>query len=170
MGHVAPIKIEEICARADLSHQRVVLRQHARVLVVPDDHVTIGPHEHAAERVVCVPKLHVGAVGGVADVQGIKDQQPAIIARVDRIDQPAMPVAAHLIEIWQDQTSLSPFREGQRCRPDFGPVSIIGRAIAKARALAWINLATVAEMRVHGPPPGTKASTGTREKDAPFAT
>ena len=76
-----------------------------------------------------VPELHVGAVGSVADVQGIEHQQPAEVTRPQRGDQPGVAVAAHGVQVGTFDPGGGPFVEGKLGRPDLGPVVVGGRAV-----------------------------------------
>ena len=134
-GHVDPVaprEVEQVRARAPLAHQRVEFAQERRVAIVPDHHVAIRAEQRRAERVVRVPELHVGGVGGVANVERVEHQQPGIVARHDGLRQPLPPVAAHGLQVRQLQPRRRPFVEGQPRRPDLAPVGIVRRGIARA--------------------------------------
>ena len=103
-----------------------------------------------AERVVGVPQLHIGGVGGVADVQGIEHQKPTVIAIDQPLHQPPPTIVTHLVKIGQRQTGGLPFAEGQLCRPDFDPVIVIRRAIAQTIGAGGVDLAAVAVVIGHG--------------------
>ncbi len=146
---VAAVEIEQVGARAHLAHQRVERGQERRVLVIPDHHVAVGAEQHRAERVVGVPELHVGAVGGIADVERIEHQQPAIAARDDMVGQPPPAIASHRGQVRQLQPRLRPFAESQPRRPDLDPVRVVRRAVAQGGPPAGVDLAAVAVMQVH---------------------
>ena len=153
-GHinlVAPVKVKQIRARALFAHQRVEGAQEGRILVVPDHHIAIGAEQYRAKRVVGVPKLHVGAVGGIADVEGVKHQHSGIIARHDRGGQPLPAKPPHRLKVGKREPRRFPFAIGKLCRANFDPVGIIGGVVAQGGATRRVNLAGVAEMGVHRP-------------------
>ena len=145
-------EIEERGAMADLLDQRVEADQKRRVLVFPDNHVPVGADHAGAKRVVAVPKLHVRGVGRVADVERVEHQEPAIVARLKRLDQPLQPVFAHPFQVGQGQTRRRPFCKGQPRRSNLDPVRIIGGAVAQRFAARGIDLASLRVVFHHCPP------------------
>ena len=151
-GHihlVAPVEIEQVRPRPRLAHQRIEPRQKRRILVVPDYHIAIGTEQHGTKRVMRVPQLHIGAVGRIADIERIEQQQPGIVPRPNRRRQPLPAEFPHRGQIRQFQPRHRPFAIGQLRRSNFHPVGVIGRAIAQRAAPAWINLARVSVVSVH---------------------
>ena len=94
VGRLAGQRVEEGGAGAELGDERVVGGEEGGVLVVPEHHVAVGEHEAGAERVVHVPDLHVGRVGGVADVERVEEQEAAEVAGDDPGHQPVEAPAA----------------------------------------------------------------------------
>ncbi len=58
------------------------------------DGMAVGEDHRVMERVVRRPELHVGDVEGVADVDGVIEQDRGAILRYHLIDQPLLAVAA----------------------------------------------------------------------------
>ena len=97
-----------------------------------------------------VPQLHVGAVRGVADVQRVKHQQPAIVAVHDVLGQPLPAVFAHRWQVGQGQPCGFPFAKGKWRGPDLNTVGVIWGAIRQGGPKAWIDLAGLAVVLIHG--------------------
>ena len=101
LGEVAdilavPAAVGEIGVResgAGLAEQLIPLAQMARAAVVEQDDRPFGRHIDVAAFVVQRPDLHVGDVGGVADVAGIEQQRPAIVALAQLPADPIQAVA-----------------------------------------------------------------------------
>ena len=81
-----------------------------------------------------VPKLHIGAVGGVADVEGVEHQQAAVSAIHDMLGEPRVPIAAHVGKVGEGEVFGFPFAHDKLGWPDLDPVLVIGGAIPKRRA------------------------------------
>jgi hypothetical protein len=110
----------------------------------------IGAEQACAERVVGVPQLHVGGVGGITDVQRIEHQQPAIVAVDQPLGQPFPAVVAHPLKVGQGQAGGLPLAKGQLGWADFNPVVVIRGAIAQPVGAGGVDLAAVAVKVVHG--------------------
>ena len=109
----------------------------------------IGADQQSAERVMRVPKLHIGAVGRVTDVQRIKDQKRTKIARHDMAGQPPPAIFAHCRQIGQREPRRFPFAQRQKRRPDFNPVGVIGCVVPQPRAACGVDFASVTVPCVH---------------------
>ncbi len=149
VGLVAAVEVEQVGAGALFADQGVEFRQEHAVLVVPDHHVAVGADQQGAERVVGVPQLHVGAVGGVADVERVGHDQAAVAAGVDGVDQPLPAVLPHRGQVGQRQPRCFPLVVRQFGGPDLDPVGIVRGAVAQHRALAGVDLAGIAVVLVH---------------------
>jgi hypothetical protein len=146
--------IKEGRTRAEFLHQRVEGDEERGVLVFPHDHMAIGAEQAGAEGVVGVPQLHVGGVGGVADVERVKHEEAAVIPCDQRIGQFLPAIVAHLAQVRQGQARRLPFAERKLRRANFDAVIVIGRAVAKGGAARGVDLAAVGVVLVHGGPPG----------------
>ena len=75
--------LEEVPAapRPHLVDQVELRREVLAAVEVEHDHRPVGRDEGVAHRVVQAPDLHVGAVGGVADVDRIGDHDAGVVAR-----------------------------------------------------------------------------------------
>jgi hypothetical protein len=143
LAPVAGGEIEHRRAGADLGHQRVVIGQERRVLVIPQHHVPVGADHAGAERVVGVPQLHVGGIGRIADVERVEDEDPGKVALGQAVHDPPQPVGAHGVQIGQDQARRLPFGIGQRGGADLDPVLVVQRAVGERQALGGVDLARV---------------------------
>ncbi len=76
-----------------------------------------------------VPELHVGAVGGVTDVERIKHQHPGQITFLQLAADPVKPPLPHPGEVRRGQPGGGPFIKGQPGRADLNAVIIPGAAI-----------------------------------------
>ena len=150
---VAGDRIEERRARAEFLDQGIEGHKERGLLVFPDHHIAVGAQEDGAERVVAVPKLHVGGVGGIADVQRVEHQKSADVTLDQRLGQPPPAVFAHSVQIGRCQARRLPFAERKLRRPDFHPVVVIGGAIAQPVIAGWVDLAAVAVIVGHGMAP-----------------
>ena len=81
-----------------------------------------------------VLQLHIGAVGGVADVEGVEHQQAAVSAIHDMLGKPRVPIAAHVGKVWEGEVCGFPFADDKLGWPDLDPVLVMWGAIAKRRA------------------------------------
>ena len=77
----AAVEVVPGARRPDLVDQREVLGQMRAAVEVEQDHRPLGRDEGVAHRVVQAPDLHVGAVGGVAQVDRVADHDPGVVAR-----------------------------------------------------------------------------------------
>ena len=131
---VTAVEIEQVGTKALFVDERVERAEKGGVFVIPDDHVAVRAQQHGAKRVVGVPKLHVGAVGGVADVEGVEHQQAAVSAIHDMLGEPRVPIAAHVGKVGEGEVCGFPFAHDKLGWPDLDPVLVIWGAIAKRRA------------------------------------
>ena len=72
-------KVVEPGPAAGFLDQGVVSGEVRQPLVLPDHHMPVGRHQDRTERIVRVPDLHIGGVGGVADVERVGQQQTAVV-------------------------------------------------------------------------------------------
>ena len=103
------------------------------MLIVPEHHVAVRQHQAGAERVVGVPDLHVGGIGGVADAERVEEQEAADAAGDDAGDQAVEPAAAQRREVGRREARGLPLGEGQRGRTDLDAVVVVGRAVGATR-------------------------------------
>ena len=97
-----------------------------------------------------VPQLHIGAVGGIADIERIKQQHAAVITINHMLGQPVPSVFSHRLQIGQGKARRRPFRKGQLGWADFNTVGIIWGIVAQGRTARWVDFTVFAEMFVHG--------------------
>ncbi len=145
--------VKERRTRAQFLDQRVEGHKKRRVLVFPHHHMPVGADQAGAERIVAVPQLHVGGVGGVADVQGVEHHDAAVIARDQRLHHPVPAEFAHAGQVGQGQACRFPFAKGKLGGADFDTVIVVRGAIAKGGPPAGVDLAAVGVVLVHGRPP-----------------
>ena len=119
-----------------------------RAHIVPHHHVTIRQHQADPERVVGVPKLHVGGVGGIADVQRVGQQQRAVVPLGKCLDQPGVAELPHPFKVRHLDPGVFPFAESQRSRTDLHPVIVIRGSVGFQRDRTP-DLAVVGVMLVH---------------------
>ena len=150
---VAAVEIEQVRTRALLGHQWVEFAQEYRVFIVPNDHIAVSADQTGTERVMRIPKLHVSAVGGIADVKRVEHQDAAVVPCVHCIMQPLVPPRTHGREIRQGQACICPLLIGENGRADLHSVVIVGCAIGECGAAGGVNLAGVAVMCVHAASP-----------------
>ena len=91
-----------------------------------------------------VPQLHIGAVGGVTNVQRIKHQQAAAIARMDVLNQPVPTILANGLKVRQIKPRLFPFPKGAVERgPISTPIGVIWCVVSQRLPPCGVNLADV---------------------------
>ena len=61
---------------------------------------------------MCGPKLHIGGIGGKADIERIKEKNATVIALPQRIDQSVESLAAHLGQVGNVEPGGRPFVKG----------------------------------------------------------
>ena len=153
-GHfIAPVEIEQVGPGSLFAHKRIELAQEHAVLVIPDHHVSVCADQHRPECVMGIPQLHIGAVGGVADVQRVEHQDTAVVPRIHRSRQPGVAKRPHPGQVGQGQPGGGPFGIGKLGGADFHPVIVIGRSIGKGCAARRVDLAGVTKMSVHAGAP-----------------
>ncbi len=112
--------LEEIPAatRPHLVDQVEMIGEMRAAVKVEHDHRPLGRDEGVADRVVQAPDLHVGAVGGVADVDRIGDHDAGIVARASSARTPGEAMAAQRREVGQPQAERLPLGERERSRSE----------------------------------------------------
>ena len=126
LGLVAGLEVEEAGAVAHLADKRQMRGQMLAIVEIPQDHLALGRHEAGARRVVRDPQLHVGGVGGIADVQRIEQQQAGTVMLADLLLQPRQPVFAERRHVRRLDPGSLPFGEGKVGRTDLHPVVVVG--------------------------------------------
>ena len=69
---VAGFKIEEAGTMAHLTNQGQMLRQMFAIVEIPQDDIALRRHKTGARWIMRGPELHVCCIGGIADVQRVK--------------------------------------------------------------------------------------------------
>ena len=67
-GVVAGLEIKKTGTMPHLADKWQMRRKMLTIVKIPQHHVTLGRHKTSARRIVRDPELHVGGVGGVADI------------------------------------------------------------------------------------------------------
>ena len=88
-------------------------------------HVAVRADQSRPEGIMRVPDLHVGCIGGVAYIERVCKQQPAVFARDDVLGKPIQPVSTHRGQIGKLQPGFVPFPECKKSRSDFQPVVVV---------------------------------------------
>ena len=127
-------------AGPDLAHQRQMGREMLAALEVPQDDMAVSRDETGPRRIVGDPELHVGAVGRVADVERIEQEDAGIVAGLERGGEPVETEPAHGVQVGGFETERGPFVERPLGRADLDPVIVIGRAVRLGPAAARIDL------------------------------
>ena len=119
--------LEEIpaAARSHLVDQIEMRREMGAAVEVEHDHRAVGRDEGVAHRIVQAPDLHAGAVGGIADIDRIGDQDAGIVARGQLLAQARQAISAHRRHIRQLEAEGGPLARS-RARP--GPDRRTSRA------------------------------------------
>ena len=84
------------------------------MVIVEEDDRPVGRDETVARRVVRHPKLHVGRVGGVADVDGIVEQGAGIVPALQFGAYALQPVRSHGGQVGRGDAGGGPFGFGKR--------------------------------------------------------
>ena len=122
---VAGLEVEEAGAVPDFADKRKMRRQMFAIVEIPENHLAFGRNKAGARRVMGDPKLHVGGVGGVADVQRIEQQQPGAVMLSNLFLKARQPVFAKRRHVGRLQTGGLPFGKSQLGRADFHPVIVV---------------------------------------------
>ena len=102
-----------------------------------------------------VPQLHVGAVSRIANIEGVKEQEAGVAARLNSLRQASPSKPSHLLQIRQDETRIGPLCVGKLGRANFNSILVIGGIVASDGATTGVNLAAVSKVIVHGTPPAS---------------
>ena len=114
---------------AQLADQRQMRRQMRAVVELPQDDVAVGRDEGGARRVVHDPKLHVGRIRRIADVERIEQQRTGVVARLKLVANAGEAPRPHALQIGRLEAERRPFREGGIGRADLDAVVVVGRAV-----------------------------------------
>jgi len=129
--------------------------------IVEQHHRPVGGDETMPRRVVRHPQLHVGAVGGVADVDGVVEQGAGIVAALQLGADALQPVLAHFGQVGCGNACRGPFslRLGaitqhmlveRRRLPAGGIAQGLDRAGLERHDLAMAAKAALRPRAVHG--------------------
>ena len=124
-GLVAGLEIEKTGAVPDFADKRQMRRQMFAIVEIPQHHLALRRDEAGARRVMGDPQLHVGGVGGIANVQRIEQQQPGAVMLSNLFLKARQPVFAKRRHVGCRQPGSLPFGEGQGGRADFHPVIVV---------------------------------------------
>lgn len=92
---------------------------------IPQHHVPARGDEAGAGGIVCRPQLHIGGVGGVANVQWVEEEDAAQAATNELIADALQAIRAHGGEMRRLQTQTLPLGERQRSRSGFCAVVVV---------------------------------------------
>ena len=95
VGQLAAVEIHPRYGRANLVDDAGMVGQVLAGKIVEQHHRTVGGNETVAGRVVRHPQLHVGRVGGVADIDGVVEQGAGIAAPPEFSADALQAVLAH---------------------------------------------------------------------------
>ncbi|MCY1382254.1 hypothetical protein D9M69_702590 [compost metagenome] len=92
---------------------------------IPQHHVAISRDEAGTCWVMGNPELHVRRVSGVANIQGIEQQDSPEVAGHELFAYPLQAVFAHAGQMGSFEPQLSPLGHGQGGRANLHPVVIV---------------------------------------------
>ena len=139
---VTGLEIEKTGAVTDFADKRQMRRQMFTIMEIPEHHRAFRRHKTGPCRVMRGPELHVGGVGGVADIQRIEQQQTGAIMLADLLLQAREPVLAKCRHVRRLDPGCRPFGERQVGRSDFHPVIVIRSQVGlQMRAARRVDLA-----------------------------
>ena len=84
LAEISGREVKHARPAARFAHQRIVIGEIRDAFVLPHQHIAVRADERRAERIMGIPKLHMCGVGGIADVERIKQQEPIPAPRIDR--------------------------------------------------------------------------------------
>ncbi len=143
LGHAgAAVKKIPGARRPDLVDQVQRLGEMGAAVEIEDDHRPLGRDEGVADRVVQAPDLHVGAVGGVAEVDRIGEDSPGVVAPRERRPQAGEALGPERLEVGRLELQGPPFLERQLAGSE-----VAERAMARPTAGGVDDLGAIAGQR-----------------------
>ena len=110
LGQFAAIEIHPRHGRPHLVDDAGMVGQMLAGEIVEQHHRAFGGDETMPRRIVRHPQLHVGRVGGVADVDGVVEQGAGIVAALQLGADALQPVFAHRRQVGRGDACRRPFR------------------------------------------------------------
>ena len=126
LGLVAGLEVEEAGTVTHLADKRQMRGQMLAIMEIPQDHLALGRHEAGARRVVRDPQLHIGGVGGIANIQRIEQQQSGTVMLADLFLKPRQPVFAKRRHVRRLDPGCLPFGKSKVGWTDLHPVIVVG--------------------------------------------